>query len=234
MPRAAMIFAAGFGTRMAPLTDNQPKALVKVNGRALIDHALELTEKAGITNRVVNTHHFADQIAAHLADVPNLSLSVEQPHPFETGGGLRAAMPLLGRGPVFTLNPDAIWTGGNPLTELATNWQPGEMGALLMLIAAKNIAGYDGPGDFCMEASGKLSRNTSQAGQIFVYSGAQILHTEPLTAIPESVFSLNVLWDRLIEKGRLFGCVHTGGWVDVGTPAGIKRAQDMLSRDKHV
>ena len=228
MPDAVMLFAAGFGKRMAPLTDTQPKPLIKVAGRALLDHALALADDAEIRRIVVNTHYRGDQIAAHLAARPEIAISDEVPDILETGGGLRAALPLLGAGPVFTLNTDAIWTGPNPLTALRAAWDPERMDALVMMIAREQANGHGGTGDFVTDAGGRLTR-----GYGAIYAGAQILRTDGLAEIAGPVFSLNLLWDRMIARGRLFGLIHAGGWCDVGQPSSIALAEGMLARAVH-
>ena len=145
-----MLFAAGFGTRMAALTANKPKPLLAVNGRALIDRALDIAGVAGITKTVVNLHYLGDQIAAHLAGREGISLSWERGEILETGGGLRAALPLLGADPVFTLNPDVVWVGPNPLIQLAKAWDNGTMDGLLLLLPMAAVKGRDGRADFLL------------------------------------------------------------------------------------
>lgn len=221
-PEALMLFAAGFGTRMGALTAHRPKPLIPVAGRALIDHALTLAVEAGIGRIVVNLHYLPDQIAAHLAGWAGVALSPE-PEILETGGGLRAALPLLGPGPVFTLNSDAVWTGANPLAQLRAAWDPARMDALLLLIAPDRARGHAGRGDFLLDGGGRISRG---AGAI--YSGAQIVKTDGLNAFPDRVFSLNRVWDGLIATGRAYGVVHPGGWCDVGRPESIAEAEAML------
>lgn len=225
MPFPLMVFAAGFGTRMGALTAQRPKPLIEVAGRPLIDHALDLAEQAGATPVVVNTHYLADQIAHHLAGRP-VRLSHEPDRILETGGGLRKALPLLGNGPVMTLNSDAIWTGLNPLSQLMARWDDDRMDALLLLLPAQAATGHSGTGDFLADAQGRLTRAKGAPG--LVYLGAQILRTEWLHAIDQQVFSLNLLWDRMIENGRAFGLVHQGGWCDVGRPEGIAEAEALL------
>lgn len=221
-PEVLMLFAAGFGTRMGALTAHRPKPLIPVAGRALIDHALTLAVEAGIGRIVVNLHYLPDQIAAHLAGWAGVALSPE-PEILETGGGLRAALPLLGPGPVFTLNSDAVWTGANPLAQLRAAWDPARMDALLLLIAPDRARGHAGRGDFLLDGGGRISRG---AGAI--YSGAQIVKTDGLNAFPDRVFSLNRVWDGLIATGRAYGVVHPGGWCDVGRPESIAEAEAML------
>jgi MurNAc alpha-1-phosphate uridylyltransferase len=221
-----MLFAAGFGTRMGALTANRPKALIPVAGRALIDHALAIADQAGAAPRVANLHYLGGQIAQHLSG-RDVALSWERHIILETGGGLRAALPLLGPEPVMTLNTDAVWTGFNPLIQLANIWDDASMDALLLLLPAAQARGYVGAGDFLVDAKGRLSRANGAPGT--VYLGAQILRTDSLADVPESVFSLNRVWDGMIGEGRAYGVIHQGGWCDVGRPAGIAEAEAMLA-----
>ena len=223
-PRAAMIFAAGLGTRMGSLTADRPKPLIEVGGRPLIDPALNYAKEAGADPIVVNVHYKADQLRAYLAHEPVL-IADETRLLLETGGGLKAALPLLGSGPVWTLNSDAAWSGPNPLSTLARAWRP-EVEALLLLIPRERAGGYRGVGDFDLDPTGRLARGTSH-----VYTGAQILRTEGLAEIPDLVFSLNRLWDRAAAAGGLFGLVHEGQWCDVGRPENLALAEDLLTSD---
>lgn len=228
-PTAALIFAAGLGTRMGVLTRDRPKPLIPVAGRTLLDHALALARGAGLGRVVVNTHAHAAQVADHLASVaPDAAVSHE-PELLETGGGLKRALPLLGAGPVFTLNADMVWTGPNPLVTLAAGWAPG-MGALLCLVPRDRAVGHSGPGDFFLAPDGRLARRGAAAAAPFVYAGAEIIDTAALDRFEDAVFSLNPVWDRLIAEGRLFGVVHGGGWIDVGRPEGIALAEAELAR----
>ncbi|MEZ5911153.1 MAG: nucleotidyltransferase family protein [Paracoccaceae bacterium] len=218
-PNAAMIFAAGLGTRMGDLTRTRPKPLIPVAGRALIDRALDIA--AGLSPIVVNTHYRAAQLHRYLADRP-VTISHE-PELLETGGGLRAARPLLGAGPVFTLNSDIVWSGPNPLSALRAGWDPDRMDALLLLVDLANAQAHRGKGDFVRDASGRLTR-----GHGWVYAGAQIIKPETLDGIDETAFSLNRVWDGVIARKRLFGLCYAGRWCDVGSPAGIAEAEAML------
>ncbi len=224
-PPPLMLFAAGFGTRMGALTAARPKPLIPVAGKPLIDHALALAEGAGLRRIVANTHYLPDQIAAHLAP-RGIAISHEAGPILETGGGLKAALPLLGEGPVLTLNTDAVWTGHNPLSLLMAAWDDTRMDGLLLLLPADRACGHSGTGDFLMDASGRLSRAKGAPAPVFL--GAQMLRTEGLAGIAEDVFSLNLLWDRMIARGRLFGLIHQGGWCDVGRPEGIAEAEALL------
>ncbi|WP_449042055.1 nucleotidyltransferase family protein [Paracoccus sp. (in: a-proteobacteria)] len=223
MTETLMLFAAGKGTRMAPLTDTTPKPLIPVAGQPLLDRALDLARAGGARRIVVNIHHLGDQIARHLAGSEAV-VSDETDLLLETGGGLRRALPLLGAGPVLTLNPDAVWTGPNPVAALRAGWDAARMDALLMLVPLDRARGRLGGGDFTLETGGRISR-----GGDLVYTGCQIIRTEGLAAIPQQVFSLNLLWDRLLARGRVFGMVHKGEWCDVGRPDCIPLAEAMLA-----
>jgi len=217
-----MLFAAGKGTRMGALTADRPKPMIPVAGRPLVDHALDLARAADVTRIVANTHYKPEPLLAHLPD--DIAIAHED-FLLETGGGLRAALPLLGEGPVMTLNTDAVWTGANPLAELLAAWDPETMDGLLLLLPAARATGHKGNGDFVRDGT-RLNRARGQAGD--VYLGAQILKPEGLHAIPDTVFSLNLLWDRMIAGGRLHGIIHDGGWCDVGHPEAIPLAEGLL------
>lgn len=225
LPPPLMLFAAGLGTRMGQLTASRPKPLIPVAGRPLIDHALALAEAAGITRIVANSHYLPEQIEAHLAP-RGVAVSRETPRILETGGGLRRALPLLGDDPVLTLNTDSVWTGSNPLHELINAWDGERMDGLLLLLPMAKATGHVGPGDFLMDEDGRLARASGRSGP--VYLGAQMMKTAGLASIAEDVFSLNLLWDRMISEGRLFGLLHDGGWCDVGRPEGIAMAEELL------
>jgi len=224
MPHAVMIFAAGLGTRMGELTRARPKPLIEVAGRPLIDHALALVRDAGIPRVVVNTHAHADQLRAHLARTAPDVLVSHEPVLLETAGGLRRALPLLGPGPVFTLNADMVWTGPNPLAALAAAWT-GD-GALLSLVPRAAATGHAGPGDFFLDP---LRRRGDAPAAPYVYAGAQVIDPAALEGFRGQIFSLNPVWNALLAEGRLRTTIHPGGWVDVGRPEGIALAEALLA-----
>ena len=226
-PKAAMIFAAGFGTRMAPLTDHTPKPMLSVAGKPLINHSLDLLD--GITNIVVNTHYLADQLEHHLRNTPHVTCLRESPDILETGGGLKNALPLLGADPVLVLNSDAVFVGANPLPALLSHWNPSKMDALLTLVPITNTIEHTGAGDFFCGNDGQLSRRGENPAAPYVYTGVQILKTDRLAEIKQSAFSLNLLWDQMIAEGRAYGLIYDGKWVDVGRPAGITAAEKALA-----
>jgi len=231
---AIMIFAAGFGTRLAPLTTHTPKPLVPVFGRAMIDWALDLADDAEISRKIVNAHYLHPQISDHLAPRGDVTVVIEDDVILDTGGGLKNALPVVGEDPIFTLNPDAVWAGQNPLRLLANRWRADDMDALLALVPLDRAAGHTGRGDFQMDADGRLRRFDGRRGVPFVYTSAQILRTDGLDAIKAQVFSMNVLWDRMIAERRLFGVVYPDEWVDVGSVYGLRLAEIMLKKNENV
>lgn len=221
MTHPCMIFAAGLGTRMGALTQARPKPLIEVAGRPLIAQALDFARDAQAEPVVVNVHWKAEMLRAHLAGTGAL-ISDETPRLLETGGGLKAALPLLGRSPAWTLNSDAAWSGPNPLRALSDAWRD-EMEALLLLVPRDRALGYSGHGDFSLDAAGRLAR-----GPGFVYTGAQLLRTDAVARVDEDVFSLNRVWDVVGARGTLYGLVHEGAWCDVGRPENFALAEKVL------
>lgn len=218
-----MIFAAGFGTRMRPLTDTRPKPLIPVAGQTLLDRTLALFDPVDTDQIVVNAHYLADQVQAHLHGRP-VAVSVEHPDILDTGGGLRQALPLLGSGPVIASNSDAIWKGPNPIQSVLAAWQPTKMDALLLCVPIASTVGYTRAGDFELASDGQLSR-----GRSYVYGGVQILKTDLLETVSQTSFSLNIIWDQMAANNRLFGVSYPGQWADIGHPGGIAEAEALLN-----
>lgn len=221
-PTSLMLFAAGFGTRMGALTKDMPKPMIPVAGAPMIDHALRLARAVHPTRIVANLHYHADQLANHLT--PQGVILSHETDILETGGGLRKALPLLGEGAVYTMNPDVIWRGPNPLEMLRGAWNPDVMDALLMCVPLANALGQSGRGDFTLDPDGRIRR-----GPGVIYGGVQILKTDRLNGVRETAFSMNVLWDLMLADGRLYGVTYPGRWCDVGRPSGIVLAEEMLA-----
>jgi len=228
----AMVLAAGLGTRMRPLTDTLPKPLVRVAGKALIDHVLDRLADAGVTTAVVNVHHMAEAIEQHLKGRtrPKIAISDERSALLDTGGGVVKALPLLGRAPFFHVNSDTIWIEGvTPnFGRLAAMFDPVEMNAVVLLAATATSIGYEGRGDFAMAPDGRLRRRGEREVVPFVYAGAAVLSPALFADAPAGAFSLNRLFDRAIDAGRLFGLRLEGTWMHVGTPAAIKAAEAAI------
>jgi MurNAc alpha-1-phosphate uridylyltransferase len=228
----AMVLAAGLGTRMRPLTDTLPKPLVPVTGKALIDHVLDRLADAGVTTAVINVHHMANAIEQHLKGRtrPKILISDERGELLDTGGGVVNALPLLGLAPFFHVNSDTIWIEGvTPnFSRLAAIFDPAAMDAVMLLAATATSIGYDGRGDFSMAPDGRLTRRGEREVVPFVYAGAAVLSPALFANAPNGAFSLNRLFDRAIEAGRLFGLRLEGTWMHVGTPAAIKAAEAAI------
>lgn len=230
----AMVLAAGLGKRMRPITASRPKPMVRVAGKPLIDHSLDQLCEAGIANAVVNVHYLADALEAHLArrnECPRIVISDERDWVLETGGGMLNALPLL-PDPFFCLNSDNIWLDGprNVFKELSAAWRPERMDALLLVVPHVRAFNYEGMGDFHLDANGRIKRRTPGRIAPFIYTGIQIVSHRLLRDPPEGAFSTNVLWQRAIEEGRLFGLSHTGMWFEVGEPAAIALTEARLPR----
>ena len=225
-PDTAMIMAAGFGTRMGALTANTPKPLLPVAGQALIDHALGYCDDVGVIRHVVNLHYLGDQIRAHLEGRGDVAFS-EEVEILDTGGGVTQALPLLGNSAFYTLNSDAIFVGDPPLAPLAAAWRPGQMDALLLMVRREAAIGYTRAGDFFLH-DGRPARRGDAPSAPYIYAGAQIIRPGAFVGAPTGAFSTNLIWDRLNAAGRLAAVVYDGAWVDVGTPEGLRLADEAL------
>lgn len=230
-PTRAMILAAGLGARMRPLTDTVPKPMIEVDGRPLIDYALDRLIEAGVGEVVVNLHHLADKIEAHLEarKEPKIRFSRE-PERLETGGGVANALPMLGGDPFYVVNSDAFWLNGpsDTLGRMASAWDDGRMDGLLLLHSTVDAYGYRGVGDFCADEKGQLTRRPESEVSPWLFTGIQILHPRLFGGAPAGAFSLNVLYDKAIEAERLYGIVHDGEWFHVGTKAGLESAERYM------
>lgn len=229
----AMILAAGLGKRMRPLTASQPKPLVRVAGKALIDHALDRLSEAGIGRALVNVHYLADALETHVLarTTPKVTVSDERDRLLETGGGMIKALPVL-PDPFFALNADNIWLDGpkSAFHDLSRRWDPDVMDALLLVVPHARAANFNGPGDFHMDPLGKLSRRRNGRIAPFIYTGIQLVSHRLLRDAPEGPFSTNILWDRAMAEGRLYGMSFTGVWFEVGTPQSIRPTEEALRR----
>ena len=233
-PKTAIVLAAGLGKRMLPITEQTPKPLVRVCGRALLDHALDALARAGVEKAVVNVHHLADQVEAHLRDrtSPLIVISDERDRLLESGGGVAKALPHLGGAPFYVLNADSFWIEGfRPnLGNLAAHWNDEAMDVLLLVTGMANAIGYSGAGDFTMDSVGRLTRRDERRVAPFAYAGAAILHPRIFADCPDGPFSLNAIFDRALERGRLFGLRLDGLWLHVGTPEAIHEAEEAIAR----
>lgn len=231
-PTKAMVLAAGFGTRMRPLTDRMPKPLVPVAGRPLLDHVLDKLAEAGVADAVVNVHYLPDQIIDHMATrtKPRVTISDERDAVLGTGGGVVKALPHLGDAPFYHLNADTLWIdGAQPnLMRLADAFDPARMDILLLMAPTADSIGYSGSGDYAMLPDGTLRRRKEREVVPFVYAGVAILSPAIFAGAPSGEFALTKLFDRTGEQGRLFGLRLDGLWMHVGTPDAVQAAEQAF------
>jgi MurNAc alpha-1-phosphate uridylyltransferase len=231
-PTTAMVLAAGLGTRMRPLTDHGPKALVEVAGRTLIDRVLDKLVEAGVTKAVVNVHHFADQMEIHLRQRRDLEIAIsdERAALLDSGGGIQHARALLGEEPIFVANIDSLWLEGEtPALEALTRaWDPAAMDLLLLLVRRGHGIGFEGPQGFLMDPAGRLTHSTSsEILSPFANVGFGILKPQILDG-QSGAFSIVPIWHRLQAQGRLFGVAMDAFWMHVGDPAALEAAEARL------
>jgi MurNAc alpha-1-phosphate uridylyltransferase len=233
MPEIAMVMAAGFGTRMRPLTLQLPKPLIEVNGKALIDHTLDLLAASGIKQAVVNSHYLAGILEEHLrkrGTPPRIIISREE-ELLETGGGIKKSLSLLGDSPFFALNSDVICIDGSKplLQRLHDAWDEDRMDALLLLHKVSDAVGYEGKGDFFLQGDSVLRRRLSDEIAPYVFTGVQIISPRLFDNAPDGAFSLNVLYNKNLS--RIQAIIHDGAWLHVGDVEGLKKAQTWFSRN---
>ncbi|MGE0120608.1 MAG: phosphotransferase [Dongiaceae bacterium] len=232
-PTRAMVLAAGFGTRLRPITDTVPKPMVTVAGKPMIDTVIDRLAAVGVGEIVVNTHHLAEVIETHLKArrQPRITFSRER-EILETGGGIKQALPLLGAQPFYVVNGKIVWLNGkvDALVRLAEAWDDAAMDGLLLLQPTVSAVGYNGPGDFFIDQVGRLRRRREWEVAPFVYAGIQILHPRLFAGAPDGAFSLNLLYDRAIEGERLYGLRHDGEWFHVSTPQQLAEVEARIAR----
>ena len=230
----AMVFAAGLGTRMRPITNHIPKPLVEIGGRTMLDHMLDRLAEGGVTRAIVNVHHLADQIETHLKGRtrPEIVISDEREKLLDQGGGIRKALPLIGDADFFICNTDAVWLEGphSTIAAMREAWRPDEMDILLLVAATSGSVGVDWPGDFHMAPDGRLTKRAEREVSAFVYAGVGIMRASLFADAQEDVFRLAPYFFRAAEAGRLHGLRLNGQWLHVGTPEAIEEAERAYAR----
>ena len=251
-----MVLAAGYGTRLKPLTDRMPKPLVPVAGKPMIQYALDQLQAFGIEEVVINVSHLKEQLTAWLAGRKNLKVRLsEEAEPLETGGGLKKALPLLGNEPVFVINSDIIWTDelpspagvgeGGPasvgpdegrgaetaLARLARHWDDTKMDFLLLAQSKARAVGHDkGEDHLFIKPGNTIDWNERDAP--YIIAGIGIFHPRVLYSAPDGKFSVKIFWRQALAQNRLFCLPHHGRWFQTGTLADIKKAEQYLTSAK--
>jgi MurNAc alpha-1-phosphate uridylyltransferase len=230
-PHAAMILAAGLGTRMRPLTDTMPKPLLTLGGKALLDYAIDRLAEVGVQTIVVNAFWQADRLAEHLAarHPPPALILQREASLLETGGGVKAALPRLGADPFFVVNGDAFWLDGphSALDRMAQVFDDAVDGVLLVHRTFQ-IHAEVGFGDFAVDKWGLLRRRREREIVPYLYAGVQLIRPSLLNDAPEGSFSMNLAWDQAMAAGRLRAVVHDGIWFHLSTPGDLEEAEEIL------
>lgn len=218
-----MILAAGLGTRMRPLTDGTPKPLLKVAGTALLDRVAGLARAEGAGRIVVNAHHHAEQIEAY-AQVAGYRVSREEKL-LDTGGGVKAALPLLEGDPILVMNADSLWLPGDrPLTRMVEAYY-GRI--VLLCVHPFRASGFHRRShDFCLAPNGEV---TNDSGAPVIYAGSALVPRALLEAAPEGPFSLFDLFDAALQRGELRGVALGTDWLHVGDPEALAAAEARLA-----
>lgn len=248
----AMVLAAGYGTRLKPLTDRVPKPLVPVAGRPMIDYALDHLQRYGVAEVIVNVSHLKEQLLAHLAGRKNLTIKIsEEARPLETGGGLKQAELLLGKEPFFVVNSDIIWTDECPspagtgedgsatagpdeehgvetaLHRLARHWNSSKMDFLFLVQPKARAFGHEKGEDYLfIKRENTIGWDDAHAP--YIIAGVGIVHPRVLHDAPDGKFSVKILWRRALGRDRLFCLPHHGRWFQTGTLEDIKKAEEQL------
>ncbi|CAN2534960.1 N-acetylmuramate+alpha-1-phosphate+uridylyltransferase [Methylocapsa aurea] len=237
MPDAAMVFAAGLGSRMRPLTDVSPKPLVAIGGVTLLDRALDVFAAAGVATAIVNVHHLADQIERRLAgrEHPRIIVSDERALLLDQGGGIKKVLAEFGGRPFFVCNTDAFWIGARDdnLRRLAALWDPEIMDIALLLAPRLGGVGVDWDGDFHRAADGGLTKRAAGETADYVYAGIGIVKPQLFERVEQEVFPLAPYFFRAAEQKRLFGVALDGKWLHVGTMAAIEEAERAVAAEQN-
>ena len=230
-PHSAMVLAAGLATRMRPLTNTTAKPLLILGGRSLLDHALDHLVDAGVQTVAVNAHWQADVVAAHLAQrsSPPRTILLREDHLLETGGGVRAALSVLGSDPFFVVNGDAFWVNGpnSALLRLASVFDDTVDGVLLVH-RTSHVHADVGYGDFALDKWGTPRRRQEREVVPYIYAGVQLIRPGLLHGMPEGAFSMNRAWDIALAAGRLRAVVHDGLWFHLSTPPDLAASEQIL------
>lgn len=218
-----MLLAAGLGTRLRPLTETIPKPLVPVAGMPLIERIMANARAEGATRFVANAHYRADQLLAHFGGLLKVNREAEL---MGTGGGVRAALPMLHSDPFFVMNTDAFWPPGSdrPLARMqARHAQPDDI--VLLCVQPHRATGFGRSHDFCLDPKGVVTRDY---GAPVIYAGVALLGRSLFDDAPDGAFSLNLLFEAALERETLKGVVLDAPWFHVGDPAALAAAERAL------
>ena len=232
----AMILAAGLGTRLKPWTDHHPKALAMVNGKSLLQRNIEYLQQYGVTDIIVNVHHFADQIIDAIDENngwgSRVSISDESGEVLETGGGLKKASAFFRQSadPFILMNAD-ILTDLN-LFEMIEYHRNSEALASLAIMKRESSRYllFEENMKLCGWKNDKTGELKGEEGTPYAFSGIHLLSPELLPKIPfEGKFSMIDVYLHLCLNHKILGFEHTGGLLlDVGKPESLNKAGKLF------
>lgn len=223
----AMILAAGRGERMRPLTDHCPKPLLSAGGKPLIVHHIERLRAAGITDLVINHAHLGAQLEAALGDGSAFGVHIawsREGTALETAGGIRQALPQLGDQPFLVINGD-VYCDADPALLAAAAHRLAATGDLAYLLLVPN-PDHHPDGDFALVGDRVQDRDDTR----FTFSGLGAYHPALFADLPAGQPArLAPLLRAAMAQGRVAGSLHTGYWLDVGTPERLAELDRRLA-----
>lgn len=224
----AMILAAGYGERLRPLTNDTPKPLLKVGGKPLIQYHIERLAEVGVRELVVNTSWLAEQVESFVGDGGRFGVRVQwsqESEPLETGGGIRAALPLLGADPFLVINGD-VWTD-YPLQQLVDRDWSEELDAHLVMVPNPE---HNATGDFTLDTDQRV-RYPEAGDDTFTFSGISVMRPEIFALYPSASkkFPIRDVLASGIKGGYVGGEVYNGQWWDVGTIERLQALDTLLT-----
>jgi MurNAc alpha-1-phosphate uridylyltransferase len=238
-PSTAMIFAAGFGKRMLPLTSHTPKPLIRVNGKPLIEYNLQLLEKWGVEKVIINSHHLSNQIMDYIDSYKSaMDISViYEKYILETGGAIVNALDMIGEKPFLTLNSDVIIVDKNNdlMPNILNNWNHEQMDALMVLHDKSKAFGYDSKGDFDIDANSNIIK-AEHCNHKYVFTGLMLLKPEIFCNMDLESFSVykDFLKPQYMDKNgihsKIKAVINSGDWFHVGTQENIKTAEIIYKK----
>lgn len=231
VPKTAIVLAAGLATRMRPITDTMPKALIPVAGKPVIDHAIDRLAAIGVKRVVVNLHYRGDMIARHLEARRDVEIVLSpEDELLDSGGGVVNALNHLGE-MFYVVNADVFWLNGKvpALIRLARAFDDTAMDGLLLMQRTVTAVGLDGPGDFMIDPAGLLRWRGETEIAPHYFAAIQLLHRRFFADAPGGKFSIKPYWTRAILAERLYGIVHEGEWYHLETPRGLARVERVLA-----
>lgn len=227
--KTAMILAAGFGTRLKPLTLTTPKALVEVGGMPMLLRIINQLKSTGINKIIINTHYLAEQIEQYVKNISDIEILLSHEKAIlDTGGGILNAMNKFNVDTLLTVNCDCLLVGDqNPLLQLIDNWDENKMEILLLLQERNKSLIATANGDFNLNKENRIIRTNST--HEFMFPGAYIVNKNFFKGFVTEPFSITkILFKSTEGQHPYFGVQNQHQWIDIGTMDALKIANKML------